>query len=454
MPRPLPIVLRAGPVGLRFPPARCAAAAAGPRAAAGQSPDPYSPLAESLSEALSRAGATPAAETPRRHQLRRHHGAGRERRHPAIRSERWGDTPLSVDQRGRAQEYTLRYAVFFRLTRADGSDLVPQQAVELSRDYISTPTNSSGTEGEREILASEMRREMVASILRRIDAAARAPVQPRPGRTIHAGVRATLCRHPPRLTMEVRLRSGWRRTSRGAAASGLACRRPGTLLRPRSGRRHPRRRARAGHHRARGVRGRGQIASRTGKRWKPASARPGLFAQRRLRRTAAAHRKARREGRRGDHRVLRRSARRCLPAGHVRANGAGSTAANGARRSARSAIVVNAWAVKPHELAGLDRPAPAQQGPARRPRRGAAAGRTRRRQPAGRGAGNRQARAAQPTAAHRCRAHGCPGGRCRALRRVPPGRCGDERPAAPGVAHAAPACAPKAKRCRRCSAWW
>jgi LPS-assembly lipoprotein len=133
------------------------------------SPDPYSPLAQSLSEALARAGATPAAE-----------GATDDVATLRVVSERWGSTPLSVDQFGRAQEYTLRYAVIFRLNRADGSDLVPQQAIELSRDYISVPTNASGAEGEREILPKELRREMVASILRRIDAASRAPVAAAP----------------------------------------------------------------------------------------------------------------------------------------------------------------------------------------------------------------------------------------------------------------------------------
>ncbi len=128
------------------------------------SPDPYSPLAQSLSEALARAGAKPAVE-----------GATGDVATLRVVSERWGNTPLSVDQFGRAQEYTLRYAVIFRLNRADGSDLVPQQAIELSRDYIFVPTNASGAEGEREILTKELRREMVASILRRIDAASRAP---------------------------------------------------------------------------------------------------------------------------------------------------------------------------------------------------------------------------------------------------------------------------------------
>lgn len=126
--------------------------------------DPYSPLADTLAEALERAGATAAPEGARS-------GVATLR----IRSEKWASTPISVDQFGRAQEYTLRYAVVFSLDRADGSNLVPQQAVELARDYISVPTRSTGTEGERELLSREMRKEMVASILRRIDAASRAP---------------------------------------------------------------------------------------------------------------------------------------------------------------------------------------------------------------------------------------------------------------------------------------
>ena len=72
------------------------------------SPYQYSPLATALSEALDRAGAVPAAP-----------GATTGVATLRILSERWGNTALSVDQRGRAQEFTLRYAVVFRMTRAD-----------------------------------------------------------------------------------------------------------------------------------------------------------------------------------------------------------------------------------------------------------------------------------------------------------------------------------------------
>lgn len=122
--------------------------------------DPYSPLASSLARALERAGAVPATTADQATKLE-------------VLSEKWVDIPIAVDTLGRAQEYSLRYAVVFRLRRGDDSVVVPQQAVELSRDYIAPPNDSVGSGSERELLVGEMRREMSASILRRIEAALR-----------------------------------------------------------------------------------------------------------------------------------------------------------------------------------------------------------------------------------------------------------------------------------------
>jgi len=93
-----------------------------------------------------------------------------------VLSERWGDLPIAIDGQGRAQEYRMRYAAIFVFKRADGTDLVPQQVIELSRDYVAPPTDATGTTTEREILATELRREMSASILRRIDGVVRSQV--------------------------------------------------------------------------------------------------------------------------------------------------------------------------------------------------------------------------------------------------------------------------------------
>lgn len=120
--------------------------------------NPYSPLAQALTRSLDRAGFSVAE--------RGGEGVAQLR----ILSERWDSQAISVDQFGRAQEFTLRYAAVFRVIGADGEELVPEQVIELSRDYVSMPENSTGSESEREMLARELQREMAAAVLRRIDA--------------------------------------------------------------------------------------------------------------------------------------------------------------------------------------------------------------------------------------------------------------------------------------------
>ncbi len=139
---------------------------------------PYSELAKLLVRGLRAAGAQIAPEETNT-------GVAR----LEVLSERWGDLPIALDAEGRAQEYSLRYAAIFVFRRADGSVLVPQQVIELSRDYVSPPTDATGTSTEREILADELRRDMSASILRRIDSVVRAQV--RDGKDVNAAPPST-----------------------------------------------------------------------------------------------------------------------------------------------------------------------------------------------------------------------------------------------------------------------
>ncbi len=126
--------------------------------------DQYSALAENLAGGLQRAGAqaAPTDATEGVATLQ-------------VLSEQWADTPISYDQFGRAQEFSLRYAVVFTLRRADDSVVVPQQAVELSRDYLAPALDSIGKASERELLVRELRRSMATAILRRVDAATKQP---------------------------------------------------------------------------------------------------------------------------------------------------------------------------------------------------------------------------------------------------------------------------------------
>ncbi len=129
---------------------------------------PYSELVTILERNLRNAGAKVAPRTDAKVP------ADTKAARLSIRSERWGNLPIAIDERGRAQEFSLRYATIFTFSLADGTVLVPQQVVELSRDYVSPPQNATGTSTEREILADELRREMAASIMRRIDSVVRA----------------------------------------------------------------------------------------------------------------------------------------------------------------------------------------------------------------------------------------------------------------------------------------
>ena len=127
---------------------------------------PYSELVKLLNRSLLASGARLADEDSKEPSAQLQ-----------VLSERWGDLPIAIDSQGRAQEYSLRYAVIFIFRREDGSELVPQQVIELSRDYVSPPTDATGTTTEREILANELRREMSASIIRRIDSVVRAEIE-------------------------------------------------------------------------------------------------------------------------------------------------------------------------------------------------------------------------------------------------------------------------------------
>jgi LPS-assembly lipoprotein len=123
--------------------------------------DPYSPLADDLRRSLQRAGAatTDAAD-----------GTAR----LAITSEAWETRPISVDAFVAVREIETRYRVTFDLVDAAGNQRLEQQTVELTRDYVYEAAESFGNPGEQEIVQQELRRDMQAAILRRVDLALRA----------------------------------------------------------------------------------------------------------------------------------------------------------------------------------------------------------------------------------------------------------------------------------------
>ena len=121
-----------------------------------QTADPYSPLGLELATALERAGATAPEQGAPSAALK-------------VTGEAWNTAPLSVDQFARVREYITRYRVDFVLADAAGALLTEPQSIELSREYTYDINASAGSPAEQELIQRELRRDMQAAILRRVD---------------------------------------------------------------------------------------------------------------------------------------------------------------------------------------------------------------------------------------------------------------------------------------------
>ena len=126
--------------------------------------DAYSPLGDELANTLARAGVLAASADGKA---------------PAtvlrIVRERWDTQPLAVDQFALVREYVTRYRVDFSLQGVDGKPMLEPQSIELSREYSFDANAAVGSPAEQELIQRELRRDMEAAILRRIEYALRTP---------------------------------------------------------------------------------------------------------------------------------------------------------------------------------------------------------------------------------------------------------------------------------------
>ncbi len=118
--------------------------------------DTYSALTDGLQSSIDRANANKAGN-----------GAGTATL--KIHSESWNTAPLAIDEFAQVREYITRYKVDFDLTAADGSVLLEKQAIELSREYTYDINVAVGNPAEQEVIQRELRRDMQAAIIRRMD---------------------------------------------------------------------------------------------------------------------------------------------------------------------------------------------------------------------------------------------------------------------------------------------
>lgn len=88
----------------------------------------------------------------------------------AVRAAPLERAVLTTDANGRATAYTFSYTVFYTVTVSGGGgeSARPTQSVSLQRSYDYAPTQQLQSEQEELFLASEMRREAAARIVRRL----------------------------------------------------------------------------------------------------------------------------------------------------------------------------------------------------------------------------------------------------------------------------------------------
>lgn len=79
--------------------------------------------------------------------------------------------PVSVNPRARAAQYELRMSVDVSLIQ-DTEVVMGPETLLVERSYFEDIENIAGNQEEREIIATEMRRELVNQLLRRLEAAA------------------------------------------------------------------------------------------------------------------------------------------------------------------------------------------------------------------------------------------------------------------------------------------
>jgi len=124
--------------------------------------DPASPLAKDLGKALPRSGAQVVDTVEPGVAVMK------------IGANAFSTDVLSVGGTARANEYSLRYHVEFEVQDAAGTAILPKQTIELSRDFTFDATQALGVSAETDLLTKELQRDMVQTILRRLEALAHA----------------------------------------------------------------------------------------------------------------------------------------------------------------------------------------------------------------------------------------------------------------------------------------
>jgi LPS-assembly lipoprotein len=79
-------------------------------------------------------------------------------------------TTLSVDAQGKAREYELLLKVTYEVKKPDNTTLLPQETIDINRDFVFNKSDLLGTNEEEKDLYNEMRNDAAKLIVYRLQA--------------------------------------------------------------------------------------------------------------------------------------------------------------------------------------------------------------------------------------------------------------------------------------------
>lgn len=88
-----------------------------------------------------------------------------------IRNEQSTSRPVSINPRARAAQYEVRLSIDIALIQ-DETELLPTETLMVERSYFEDIANIAGNRDEVELITTEMRRDLVNQLLRRLQASA------------------------------------------------------------------------------------------------------------------------------------------------------------------------------------------------------------------------------------------------------------------------------------------
>ncbi len=86
-----------------------------------------------------------------------------------ISGENFRRRALSVDAVGQASEYELYYRFNFGIKSSDGEEIVPNQAISVTRDYQFDPNNVLAKDAEEAQIRADMVKFSVRQMMRRVN---------------------------------------------------------------------------------------------------------------------------------------------------------------------------------------------------------------------------------------------------------------------------------------------